>query len=472
MNDVVSTHSVVFAQSLLAAIMLAYGTAFAGLWVQYRRQAMWAFALAWLGLGLYSAISVVWLLRQLGRPYLAAPAGALIQYAQMVVGAAVATAMVNASNAVVAPQRRRWPLVVIGGAVALLLVVLTAMQLKAQEAMRVVVLCALGSALLIAVRAPRSPGRNGIITALAILLLRPAFSIMSSGWAIGEQPIWYTLVQLVATMAAGFFATVAVFAIERDAAVRERLGLERGLAQSQRMDSLGRMASSIAHDFNNILGSVLMASGSVADAGATAAEREEANADISAAVVRGRDLTRKLLAFARPVEVTPSEFEPTARITELQPLIARLVGHGIAVTLSISDRLRAAPVHVRADAVLFDQMLLNLAANARDAMPNGGSLTVQCDVRHAERAEDDNRRPRARVIRIQVTDTGAGMTRETADRIFEPYFTTKPEGKGTGLGLASAFSFVRQAQGLISVDSTEGVGTTFTVTLPDATRSA
>ncbi len=466
MQQTLNPNSVVFAQAMLAAITLTYGSAFIGLWLQYRREAMRAFALAWLGLGCYSSLEVAKTLQFGGQPFLTATGGVALRYVLEIASTFTAMALVNASYAVVDPARPRARLVFLGAVISAVLAVAIALDKDVSSAVSLVPLGALASALWVATRAGVSVGRPPMMMALGLLMLRPAFGLMAVDWTPGSQPAWYTALQLAVTITSGFFATVAVFAIEREAALLERVRLERGLAQSQRMDSMGRMASSVAHDFNNILATVQAACDSASEADSTLDERHAAAADITGAVSRGSALTHTLLSFTRPQVASVQVFNVAERLRALVPMLERLAGHQTMVTCAISDTMHLGTNAIHADAVLFDQVLLNLTANARDAMPNGGMLAIRCDAANAPLVPGEGRVLQGRYVRLTVTDTGVGMARETAERIFEPFFTTKEPGKGTGLGLATVFSFVRQAEGEISVESALGKGATFTLLLP------
>ncbi len=472
MKEASLSNSQFFAQALLAAITLTYGSAFLGLWLQYRRKAMRAFAAAWIGLGFYSAFSNLRVWLRTGTGVEAAGVDLAFSLFIAVVGVSTAMALVNAAYSVVEPSRKRGPLVAVGTALALLQMVFVAAGLDDASLLRIIVVASLGWAVYAAWRAAPSPGRRSMIAAMALLLMRPVFGLLAVNWQPGTQPPWYTAIQLVVSIGAGFLVTVSVFSIERDAAVHERVELERGLALSQRMDSMGRMASGVAHDFNNILGTVQAASdfGSIDDA--TADDRRSAESDIAAAVQRGTELTRTLLSFARPSATSVQYFSPATRLKALVPIIERLAGHQITVTCAIGDLTKPAADVVRADPVRFDQLLLNLTANARDAMPTGGTLTIRCEDTVSPRVPGGTRVLAGRHVRLVVSDTGVGMTADTIQRIFEPFFTTKGEGKGTGLGLSTAFSFVQQAEGYIGAESVVDGGSTFTVLLPVAEAAA
>ncbi|MDQ8153541.1 MAG: HAMP domain-containing sensor histidine kinase, partial [Gemmatimonadota bacterium] len=461
------SNSVIFAQAMLAAITLAYGSAFFGLWVIYRRPVMRAVALAWVGLGTYSALTVLTLLREQGRSYLAGMAGLALEYVVAVLGAFTALAVVHASYAVVTPDRPRRRLLRIALVVSVLLCLAVAIDLEHESVIRLVVLGALGSALVVAVRAAPSPGRRSMIIALALLILRPFFSLLAMGDTTRfSQPAWYTGLQFAVTLLAGFFTTVAVFSIEREHVRREKSAYENTLALSQRSAALGRMASSIAHDFNNVLAAVYAASDSAADDAATPQDRREAARDVEGAVERGRELTRRLLAFAHPAAAHIADFDPAVRLDALRSMIGRVAERKVSVEINLPDGTPPATAPVYADAFLFDQMIVNMSANARDAMPDGGTLRIGCDVQSFPVIPGESRALKGRYVRVTVADSGIGMDKATADRIFDPFFTTKPTGKGNGLGLSSAFSFVVQAQGHITVKSSPGHGAEFTIFLP------
>lgn len=467
MAGIALSSSVIFAQAMLAAITLAYGSAFFGLWLIYRRAVMRAFAMAWIGLGTYSALTVLTALRDLGRPYLAGTTGLALEYVVAILGAFTALAVVNASYAVVAPDRPRRRLLRIAVVISVLLSLSVALDIEHESVIRLVVLGALGSALFVAVRAAQSPGRPAMIAALALLILRPLFSLLAAG-SVSQlaQPGWYTGLQVAVSLLAGFFTTVAVFSIERDHVRREKSAYENTLAMSQRSAALGRMASNIAHDFNNVLAAVYTASASATDDAASEQDRRDGARDVENAVERGRELTRRLLAFAHPAAAHIAEFDPAARLDALRNMIARVAERGVAVVVKLPSGTPPASAPVYADAFLFDQMIVNMTANARDAMPEGGTLRIACEVQSFPDVPGEARTLRGRFVRVTVADTGAGMDKATVDRIFEPFFTTKPVGKGNGLGLSSAFSFVVQAQGHITVKSSPGNGTEFTIFLP------
>ena len=245
--------------------------------------------------------------------------------------------------------------------------------------------------------------------------------------------------------------------------VTRRRALEAQLQQAQRMEALGQLAGGVAHDFNNVLTQVL---------GYCDLLLEELGDDPRAADVReiqkagsqAASLTRDLLAFSRRQIPETRVLDLNAVVTDTARMLARLVGEHIAVDLRLDPALGA----VRADPAHIGRLLMNLAANARDAMPDGGCLTVETsnvDLDEAYAATHLSAKP-GRHVRLAVSDTGIGMTHEVRARLFEPFFTTKKPGLGTGLGLASVHGIVEQNGGNIWVYSEPGHGTTFKIYLP------
>jgi PAS domain S-box-containing protein len=244
--------------------------------------------------------------------------------------------------------------------------------------------------------------------------------------------------------------------------VTERARLEAQLRHAQKMEAVGRLAGGIAHDFNNVLTVILSAGNSLvarAHDGETRADAEEVLSSAS----RAAALTRQLLAFSR---VQPPSVQPTdvnAVVERWHPLLRRVLGEDVDTALSL-----AASGRVLIDPGQLEQVLMNLAVNARDAMPDGGKLTIS-----TSSAVFDERGPRGRVgapagryAVVEVSDTGTGMDEDTLAQIFEPFFTTKPPGSGTGLGLSTVWGIVKQNGGDVHVHSAAGGGTTFRVYFP------
>lgn len=248
--------------------------------------------------------------------------------------------------------------------------------------------------------------------------------------------------------------------------ISDRVLLERQLLQSQRLDSIGRLAGGVAHDFNNLL-TVILGYGEMLDQALGDGHAGRPMLDeIRQSAGRARDLTAQLLTFARRQVVRPRrvELDELARGTER--MLRRLLDEHIELSLELS----AAGHPVRVDPSQMEQVILNLVINARDAMPRGGHLRIRTSTLHlddAHAARHPGTRPGAHVV-LEVRDSGQGMDEETLTRIFEPFFSTKLPGHGTGLGLATVHGIVHQSGGHIEVDSTPGEGATFRVFLPEA----
>ena len=252
--------------------------------------------------------------------------------------------------------------------------------------------------------------------------------------------------------------------------VTEKRRLEDQLRQAQKMEAVGTLAGGVAHDFNNIL-TVIMSFGNLLQAGIAADDPLRPYIDqIVVSSERAADLTRSLLAFGRKQRITPEAHTVNGVVESTANLLKRLLPEDIDLTCDLTDEATLTML----DATQIGQVIMNLATNARDAMPHGGSLTISTELamldNQFEKAHGFGR-PGA-YVKLSVTDTGMGMDEETMKRIFEPFFTTKEVGKGTGLGLASAYGIVKQHGGYITVSSTLSEGTTFDLYLPliDAPR--
>jgi len=253
--------------------------------------------------------------------------------------------------------------------------------------------------------------------------------------------------------------------------VTARKRLEEQLRQSQKMEAIGLLAGGVAHDFNNLL-AIIVGHAELAKHKLAAGESALAeNDEIMAAAQRGAALTRKLLAFSRKQIIQPRPIDVRAAVDDFVRMLNRIVGEDVEVVLESEDAPRdmSRVIVVRADAVQFEQILLNLCTNARQAMPEGGTLRLRTGaITFDEAFARDNPWARAgSFAEIVVTDTGIGMDEATRARAFEPFFTTKSEG--TGLGLATVYGIVQQHQGFVDVASKPGAGTTVRVYLPLAT---
>jgi PAS domain S-box-containing protein len=240
---------------------------------------------------------------------------------------------------------------------------------------------------------------------------------------------------------------------------------ENRLVQAQKMEAVGQIAGGIAHDFNNLLTVILGNTELLQDSISDPEDRQMIDM-ISAAALRGAELTARLLAFGRKQLLHPQELKINALIRHMQVLLRRTLREDIALTLSLEEQLP----HALADAGQLEAALLNLTLNAQDAMPDGGSLTISTSVLVLD-AQYRDAHPEVRpgeYIAISVTDDGTGMTQEVRDRVFEPFFTTKDVGKGSGLGLSMVYGFVKQSNGGVTIYSEPQLGTTVRIYLPGA----
>jgi PAS domain S-box-containing protein len=253
---------------------------------------------------------------------------------------------------------------------------------------------------------------------------------------------------------------------------------ERLHVQAQRLESLGQLAGGIAHDFNNLLAVILNYVSFVAEEVTAAAgpdparHLESASADlvqIRQAAERAAGLTHQLLVFARRDVIRPQVLDLGNVITAVEEILRRTIGEHVELVTSLADDLWP----VLADPGQLEQVLVNLAVNARDAMPGGGTLSIDTGnvTVDADAIAGGSRAQKGRNVRLRVSDTGSGMTRDVAQRVFEPFFTTKPDG-GTGLGLATVYGILTQAGGDIRIYSEPGHGTTFTIMLPVTAEGA
>jgi PAS domain S-box-containing protein len=247
--------------------------------------------------------------------------------------------------------------------------------------------------------------------------------------------------------------------------ITERKRLEEELGQSQRMEAIGRLAGGVAHDFNNLLGVIVGYSDLVLQGLSPTDVLRKKVEEIQKASERARNLTGQLLAFSRRQILEPQVLDLSALVADMNPMLSRLIGEHIELTLT---RAPAKMGRVKADQGQMEQILLNLVVNARDAMPQGGSVRVETnnvEIDEQFARQHPGARPGSYVM-LAVSDTGSGMDDETKAHIFEPFYTTKEKGKGTGLGLATVYGIVKQSAGYICVESEPGQGATFAVYLP------
>ncbi|MDX6423628.1 MAG: hypothetical protein QOI67_1099 [Gaiellaceae bacterium] len=253
-------------------------------------------------------------------------------------------------------------------------------------------------------------------------------------------------------------AIVAALSVTRDSTARR--SLEDQLRQGQKLEAIGRIAGGVAHDFNNLLTAIIGSSEAIAARGGEAAEDA---ADILSAADRAAELVRQLLAFSSQQILETRVLDLNAVVLETERILARTIGDNIEVALNLS----AALCPVWADAGQLQRVILNLAVNARDAMPAGGMITI--DTKNVVLTEDGPVRA-GRYVQLTVSDTGEGMTPQVREQIFDPFFTTKPAGEGTGLGLATVYGIVNQSGGHVTAYSRLNLGSSFKVFLPASDR--
>ena len=278
---------------------------------------------------------------------------------------------------------------------------------------------------------------------------------------VGECRTWshesQTFAVAVANLLSSLFAEV------------ERQRLEEQLRQAQKLEDIGRLAGGVAHDFNNVLTVILGKAGLIAEDERLPEDLRVAASEIVQSGERAANLTRQLLAFSRQQPINKRDVDLNTVVNGLSRMLRSLIDAQVAMRMDYAPE----PARVRADSTMLDQVILNLAVNARDAMPQGGRLSIETSIvdvgvpaaarvgRHA-----------GRYVCLKVSDTGSGISAEHLPHIFEPFFTTKDVGKGTGLGLATTYGIVQQHHGWIAVDSELDEGTTFTVFLPYRAESA
>jgi two-component system cell cycle sensor histidine kinase/response regulator CckA len=295
---------------------------------------------------------------------------------------------------------------------------------------------------------------------------RAIWEIRTRLWSTRHQAYRHVVSRAVPNIAPGGGVLEWIGAVTD---VEDRWLAEERLRHADRMESVGRLAGGIAHEANNQMTVILGA----AEFLSRALRDDAAKGDLEhvrRAARRTAAITQQLLAFSRRQVLQPQVLDLNAVVAALEPILQRALGEISQVKLRLADDLSA----VRADPGQLDQVLLNLALNARDAMPDGGTLTIETvnvtvDEHHATVKALEPVAP-GDYVALVVTDTGAGMDRNTLDHVFEPFFTTKPVGEGTGLGLATVYGIVKQSGGFVSVYSERGHGTSFRIYLPIAAR--
>jgi two-component system NtrC family sensor kinase len=306
----------------------------------------------------------------------------------------------------------------------------------------------------------------------------PLYVVAGRSWdAILAEWLWMTAARLLLSVP----FTLVLFGVtwtalvrtrrEEQALVRANLEMQRreaaegALLRGQRLEAVGQMTGGVAHDFNNLLTVIAGNAALIDKQAADASTTRRLAGNIQLAAMRGAEITQQLLAFAGRQTIRPETIDLNQRLLEFKPLLDRAALEAIQIRLDLDAALWPA----RVDRGQFESAILNLVGNARDAMPNGGVITIT--TRNADRASPDpgNTSP-VPAVQVVVSDTGTGMDQETAAKAFEPFFTTKGVGKGTGLGLSQVYGFARQAGGNARIASVPGQGTTIEITLPAATE--
>jgi nitrogen-specific signal transduction histidine kinase len=251
--------------------------------------------------------------------------------------------------------------------------------------------------------------------------------------------------------------------------VTERVRLEEQVRQAQKMEAVGRLAGGVAHDFNNLIAAIRAYIELMPEGGLLSASQHQYLSQIGEAADRAVRLTDQLLAFSRKAVVAPEVLDLNGVVESMALMLRRLIGEDVALITLLGPGV----IRVRLDPGQLDQVIMNLAVNARDAMPGGGRLTIETrQVLVGPGAAGAAGVQPGEYVELAIADTGHGMTPEVKARVFEPFFTTKEPGKGTGLGLATVFGIVKQAGGHVSAESQPGAGTRFTVLLPAAEARA
>jgi signal transduction histidine kinase len=245
--------------------------------------------------------------------------------------------------------------------------------------------------------------------------------------------------------------------------ISEQRSLESQLIQAQKMDAIGKLTGGIAHDFNNLLAAVIGGLGLLEKRAPLAESDHKVLAMTKRAAEQGSELVRRLLAFARRQKLEPHP----VRLSSLKEAVSDLLAHTLGGLVNIEWQIAADAHNVFADQAQLELALVNLIINARDAMPAGGTVTIEAHNRRIE-PNDSSGLPAGDYVRIAVTDTGSGIAPDVLEKVMEPFFTTKELGKGSGLGLSMVYGFVTQSNGAFRIESELGTGTTATLWLPRA----
>ena len=297
---------------------------------------------------------------------------------------------------------------------------------------------------------------------LPFLEARQAAGSWTHRTASGERVEMDVITTSTRRLGRASWLSVGIDVSARREAERALARSEEQLRQSQKLEAIGTFAGGIAHDFNNLLTAMLGYCDLLLPQLAPESAIRRDIAEVRALAIRGTELSQQILSMSRRHVVQPTVFDPNEVVRGMQRLLRRVIGENIALESTLDEQVGTA----RADVSQLEQVLLNLAANARDAMPEGGRLSVDTLVLEPFDVRRLNLDPMQDWLCIRVRDTGIGMTEDVQAHIFEPFYTTKDEGKGSGLGLALAYSMIDQAGGEIRVDSAPGEGTTMYLLLP------
>ncbi len=303
-------------------------------------------------------------------------------------------------------------------------------------------------------------------------LLRQAFEqgrVEDEGWRVRKDGtrFWADVILTAVKDEKGRlrgFAKVTRDVTERKLAAQTITEKQQQILELQKMEAIGRLAGGIAHDFNNLIAGILGCADTLEPTMIPNSEAAEEVRQIQKACERAGNLTRQLLAFSRRQIASPTVIQLNDEIAELQKMLVRLIGSDVRMEM----RLAPALPPIKMDPGQLQQIIVNLVLNARDAMPSGGSLTLQTQLVKLDElsATQEFSIPSGEYIMLSITDAGTGMSADVRQHIFEPFYTTKPLGKGTGLGLATVYGIVQQNSGMIMVYSEPNVGTSFKIFMP------
>jgi signal transduction histidine kinase len=320
-----------------------------------------------------------------------------------------------------------------------------------------------------------STGVVALTIGVALILLVLSLALRWRGGVPDSISRWVNLAGLLmvlsvdATMFIMLRRTLEARGQRLVAAEREAAEMQRRIAQQERLESIGKLAGGVAHDFNNILAVILNYAAFVADGVSDRPEVLNDIEEVQRAAQRAAALTRQLLIFGRRGLVHGDVIDINRVIEDTRTLLHSAVGEHVALSAKLAPGVH----RIRLDKGHIEQILLNLAVNARDAMPDGGSLLIETSQREFDNEESNAITPKpGRYVCLSVSDTGTGFTDEARKHVFEPFFTTKPAGRGTGLGLATIYGIVTDAGGDIRLYTERGVGTTVRVYLPEVTGEA